>query len=106
MNRLLVLFSMTLAAGTLSGCAYSAASPVTGFAYTAAKSTHGATSNPIGSKTGKSCAMSILGIVGMGDASAAAAAQSAGITQISTVDAENFGVLGIYATNCTIVTGE
>jgi len=44
----------------------------------------------VGSKGGESCASSILGIVVTGEASAAAAA----------------GVLGIYATNCAIVTGE
>jgi predicted nucleic acid-binding protein len=44
--------------------------------------------------------------VGIGDASIASAAKEGGITKISTVDSDNFSVLGIYATNCTIVTGE
>jgi hypothetical protein len=95
-----------LAAVVLSGCAASASAPVTGFLYQGAKGTYGASSNVVSAKTGQSCASSILGIVGSGDASAASAAKAGGITKIATVDSENFGVLGIYAKNCTTVTGE
>ena len=89
-----------------SGCAMSMGTPVTGFLYQGAKGTIGATSNPIGGKSGESCASSILGIIGTGDASAAAAAKAGGISKISTVDNSNFAILGIYAKNCTMVTGE
>jgi hypothetical protein len=84
----------------------STSTPVTGYVYTGNQGTTAVTSNPIGAKTGESCAMSILGAVGLGDASAASAAKAGGITKIATVDSDNFGILGIYAKNCTIVTGE
>lgn len=97
---------VVLGAVLVSGCAMSANSPVMGTIYTAAKGATAATSNEGGSKEGKSCASSILGIVGTGDASIASAAKAGGINKIRTVDSDNFSVLGIYATNCTIVTGE
>ena len=89
-----------------SGCAMSANAPVTGSIYQAAKGATAATSNDLGGKTGQSCAMSILGVYGAGDASIAAAAKAGGITKISAVDSDNFGILGVYAKNCTVVTGE
>ena len=47
-----------------------------------------------------------LGAVAMGDASVTAAKSAGGITKVAHVDHDNFGVLGIYAKTCTIVTGE
>jgi hypothetical protein len=104
MIRNLIILS---ALATLSsGCAMSMATPVTGFIYTGDQGTVAVTANPIGAKTGESCAMSILGVVGIGDASSVAAAKAGGITKISTIDSDNFGILGVYAKNCTVVTGE
>jgi|SRR5688572_21882670 hypothetical protein len=104
MIRNLIILS---ALATLSsGCAMSMSNPVTGWAYSGTQGTTAVTASPIGAKTGESCAMSILGVVGIGDASAVAAAKAGGITKISTVDSDNFGVLGVYAKNCTVVTGE
>lgn len=88
-----------------SGCAMSNSTPVTGFAYTADKGATTATSNDVGTKTGQSCAVSYVGVVGLGDASIAAAAKAGGITKISSVDSDNFGILGVYAKNCTVVSG-
>jgi hypothetical protein len=105
MNKTILLCSAVFAV-LASGCAMSNSAPVSGFLYTGAQGTHGATSNLVAAKTGQSCASSILGIVGTGDASAASAARAGGITKIATVDSDNFGVLGIYAKNCTVVTGE
>jgi len=90
----------------VSGCAMSANSPVTGFVFESSKGATAATSNDVGTKSGQSCAMSILGVYGGGDASIAAAAKAGGITKISSVDSDNFGVLGVYAKNCTVVSGE
>jgi len=100
------LITLAALAFLSSGCAMSMANPVTGFLYSGTQGTTAATGNPIGAKTGESCAMSILGAVGLGDASAAAAAKAGGITKISTVDSDNFVILGVYAKNCTVVTGE
>ncbi|MCX6116044.1 MAG: TRL-like family protein [Proteobacteria bacterium] len=83
----------------------SAHSPVSGFWYTNAKGGTGATSEAIGSKKGKACASSILGIIGTGDASIAAAAKQGGISKVSTADYSAFSVLGFYAESCTLVTG-
>lgn len=89
-----------------TGCAMSMNQPVYGTIYQGAKGATAATSNPLGARSGESCASSILGIIGLGDASIASAAKAGGITKISTVDSDNFGILGIYAKNCTVVTGE
>lgn len=92
---------------SLTGCAaMSSNAPVTGFWYTNAKGATTATSNPMGSKTGESCAVSYLGLIAMGDASVATAAKSAGITKISAVDSNNSNILGLIAKNCTVVTGD
>jgi hypothetical protein len=66
----------------------------------------GVTSNPIGSKTGTSSGQIILGAFGHGNGSALEAAQSAGITQISTVDTTIKQFLGsLVVTVTTTVTG-
>lgn len=102
-RKLIILAALT----TLStGCAMSMNNPVTGSIYSGTQGATAATSNTIGGKTGESCAMSILGVVGLGDASIASAAKAGGITKVSTVDSDNFQVLGVYAKNCTVVTGE
>lgn len=61
---------------------------------------------PVGSKEGKSCANSILGWVGTGDASISTAAANGGITKIYTVEHEVKNILNIYATYCTVVRGD
>jgi hypothetical protein len=59
----------------------------------------------LGAKTGEACVTSILGIVATGDASISTAAKAGGITKVSHVDHDNFGILGIYAKTCTHVKG-
>jgi hypothetical protein len=90
----------------LTGCAGLSQSPVSGTLYTGVQGHSNATSNPVGTKRGESCAMSILGIIAIGDASATTAAQAGGITKIGVVDTDMFGVLGLYAKHCTVVKGE
>lgn len=89
-----------------TGCAMSFSQPVTGGIYQGTKGATTATSNDLGSKTGQSCATSYLGVVALGDASVASAAKAGGITKISAVDSDNFGILGVYAKNCTVVSGD
>ena len=100
------IIALAAFAALTSGCAMSNSTPVTGFAYSGTQGATAATSNTVGSKTGQSCATSYVGVVGLGDASIAAAAKAGGITTISTVDSDNFAVIGVYAKNCTVVTGE
>ena len=66
-----------------------------------------ATSNPVGSKTGKQKATTFLYILSFGqDASIMSAAKNGGISKISTVDQKQGNILGLVQTYETIVTGE
>ncbi len=65
-----------------------------------------ATSNPIGSKTGKSTGTCILYICINADASITSAAKNAGISKISTVDYRTTNFLGLIQRHECIVTGE
>lgn len=89
----------------VTGCAAGRA-PVTGYLFSDVKGSESVSSNTAGKKTGSACATSILGWVGTGDASAAAAAKSGGITKISSVDYHTRSILGLWAESCTQVTGD
>lgn len=65
-----------------------------------------ATSNPVGSKVGKSEITYIWIIQVNNDGSIYKAAKNGGISKISTVDLKYSGCLGIYYNVDTIVTGE
>jgi len=66
----------------------------------------GNVSTGTGTKTGEACAMSILGLIAIGDASLSAAKAAGGITQIAHVDHDIFSVLGLYGKTCTIAVGQ
>jgi hypothetical protein len=59
-----------------------------------------------GTREGKACAKSILGLVGSGDASIDAAKKAGGIQEVSSVDYHSTSTLGIVAEFCTIVHGK
>ncbi len=59
-----------------------------------------------GSKKGKACAESYLGAVAVGDGSVQEAAKKQNITKIKSINLESFSVLGLYASLCTLVTGD
>ena len=90
---------------TSLGCAH-AAGPLVGVVYTDATGPITATGLAKGSKKGKACAASILGIIATGDASIVNAAKNGSITKIATVDQQGSNILGFYAQSCTLVTGE
>lgn len=92
-------------AAFLGGCAV-AQSPVTGFLYTGVKGPVTATGATGYSQTGTSSCYSLLGLVGIGDASIQAAATKGNITTISHVDHQTTSLLGIFAKYTTIVYGE
>jgi TRL-like protein family len=100
MKTLLALGLITMVAGCAMGRA-----PVTGTLFSDVSGSESVSSNILGTKMGKACATSILGWVGTGDASAATAAKSGGISQISTVDYHTKSILGIWAESCTMVHG-
>jgi hypothetical protein len=92
---------------SLGGCAMATggAGSVSGFVYSGYKM-GGAVGPGAGTKTGQACASSILGIIAVGDASIASAKAAGGITQVAHVDHDISGILGIYATSCTVVVGQ
>ena len=59
-----------------------------------------------GSKTGTSCASSVIGIVKKGDASIEAAKAAGGITVVASVDYHTKGFYPFVGETCTIVTGK
>jgi hypothetical protein len=65
-----------------------------------------ATSNPVGSKMGKSEVTYIIGFPINNDAGIYKAAKNGGISKISTVDIKYTGFGGFYMNWDTIVTGE
>ncbi len=90
---------------TFSGCAMALKSPVTGFWYTGV--TDGVAATPqVAVKRGEACATSILGLIATGDASIEAARKNGGINSIASVDGKSTGILGLYASYCTIVHGK
>ncbi len=66
----------------------------------------GAVGAGAGTKTGEACAMSILGLIALGDASISAAKAAGGIAQVAHVDHDIFSILGIYGKTCTVVVGQ
>lgn len=90
---------------TTTGCA-TARSPLTGVWYTSVHGPIMATDSTGGSKTGKACASSILGLIAKGDASVETAKKKAGIKKVATISDQAKSMFGLYAEYCTIVTGD
>jgi hypothetical protein len=107
MNNVLKVGLVAGLISMMSGCAIATGGNgmATGFLYSGYKM-GGAVGAGTGTKTGQSCASSILGFVAIGDASIASAKAAGGITQVAHVDHDIFSILGIYATSCTIVVGQ
>ena len=89
----------------ISNCAM-VSSPVSGMISTSVKTPITATANPQGSKEGTSVCKSVLGLFAFGDCSVEAAVIDGQISEISTIDAKSFSILGIYSSYTTVVTGE
>lgn len=56
-------------------------------------------------KQGTAVCTGILAVAAFGDCSVEAAARNGGITQVQSVDAKIFNILGLYTTYTTIVKG-
>jgi len=107
MKNLVKLAALVVVTCFASGCAMATGGNggVSGFLYSGYKM--GGNVGPgQGTKTGEACASSILGLIAVGDASISAAKADGGITQVAHVDHDDFGILGIYASSCTIVVGQ
>jgi hypothetical protein len=110
MKKFCAVAGLAIAVSSLSGCYGTAAfvpsgSPI-GFIYSNTMTNHAVTANPVGAKSGEACAISIIGLVTIGDASATTAARAGGITKVGIVDQQDFNVLGIYSSHCTEVRGD
>lgn len=57
------------------------------------------------SRTGQSCAINVLGIVAIGDASIDAAKKNGDIKNVASVDHDSLNVLNLFAKFCTVVKG-
>ena len=101
----LTLVGMTVAAFSLAACGAIVASPVAGTTFNETKYGNIATAETATTKEGKACATSILGAVGQGDASIAAAKANGGITKVTSVDHYAKSIFAIYGEWCTIVKG-
>jgi hypothetical protein len=88
-----------------TGCAL-VVSPAFGGLYTDVKWGGEVTSNAGASKSGSGEAMSVLGLVAVGDASVETAARKANITKIHHVDYHSWSILGIFGRITTTVYGE
>lgn len=87
----------------LVGC-MSVASPGIGVLFTDVK-WNGDAQGPLGTKEGKACLQTILGLIAQGDASIEAAAKAGGVKSVSSVDHSTKNMLGIIGEYCTIVRG-
>jgi|YNPMSStandDraft_2_1061718.scaffolds.fasta_scaffold29721_2 hypothetical protein len=102
MKKTLTFFTLSMLLLALN-CATPGFGPI-GVLFTSAKIGTYGTGKPA-SKTGESCAFSVLGLIAIGDASVEAAKSRGGINDVSYVDYEIFNVLGLYAKLCTMVRG-
>ena len=90
----------------LTGCLSGGATPVVGLVLTAVKGPITATGQDAGStKIGTSQAISIMGLVAIGDASIETARAQGNIKTISHVDYDALSIMGMYSQYKTIVRG-
>jgi hypothetical protein len=86
-----------------TGC-ISVATPAVGVLFTDV-AWDGDAEGSVGTKEGRACANTILGLIATGDASIAAAARAGGITNVTRVDRHTTNLLGLMGEYCTIVGG-
>jgi hypothetical protein len=102
------LIIVSLALSLLSGCGI-AGLPKSGPAVVAiGTQAEYAGDSAAQTKVGKACTQNILGIVATGDSSVEAAKKNGGITSVSTMDREIFGLniyIPLYAKSCTVIRG-
>jgi hypothetical protein len=104
MQKFLMLFFGVFPFTFFISCA-STRAPLIGVLYTSTQSGLAATVQA-SSKEGEACAISILGVVAVGDASIDTAKRNGRIVSISTIDEKLTSFLGIYNQYCTIVRGK
>jgi hypothetical protein len=103
MHKALVI-AFTFAVSALASGCMSVASPVIGLGYTDVQYGTDA-EGAIGSKEGRACARTILGMYATGDASIATAAKNGNIKTVTVVDHHAKNLAGVIGDYCTIVRG-
>src|SRR5574341_57589 len=93
-----LLLAVFISAVLLSGCIY---------AHVLSPLDMNVDKTMLGQKVGKASSFSVLGLVAWGDASAAAAAKSGGVTTVNHMDHEFLNIFfGFYTESTTIVYGD
>lgn len=103
MKKLILVLGLSGTLAFFAGCSTSGVAP--GLLYTDSVTPGTATSVGESSKEGSATCSNILGLVAIGDCSIDTAAKAGKISQIKSVDAKNFGILGLYSTTTIIVKG-
>lgn len=102
--RMILVSVLCLSLAGLTGC-IAVGTPAQGLLLTNV-TWDGDAEGELGSKEGRACARSILGLVADGDASIEAAAANGGISEVTRVDHYTSNLLGILGEYCTIVGGD
>jgi hypothetical protein len=107
MKRLMAVLVLAVCVLGLNACLRAPLVPPIGNAFSDLKAPLDIDYNntALATKSGTSESMSILGLVALGDASAATAAAAGQITTITHADYEYFNVLGVYQRYRTVVRG-
>lgn len=92
------------AIAALGGCA-SVASPTSGGLFTSVSGPIASGTATDASRTGSACAINVLGIVAVGNATIDAAKKNGNITNVASVDHDSLTVLGLFGKFCTVVKG-
>ncbi|MGF1573508.1 MAG: TRL-like family protein [Sumerlaeia bacterium] len=97
-----------MATTLLTGCLRAPVQPPMGILYTSHQAPlfPDQTTGQVGTRSGESSAISILGLVAIGDASLQTAAQEGNISNIRHVDYQYDNILGVYQKYTTIARGE
>jgi hypothetical protein len=105
MKKFLGVVATILVASLAAGCV-TTTYPLYGTTYAGVKGSLYAKTLGESKKQGKACAHSVLGIAAFGDATIKEAAKQANISEVDSVDFEQFNILGVYGRYCTIVNGK
>lgn len=103
-NKFKIILASLLVTFFATGCSLSGFGPIGGIYSGHKVGVYG--TSPFGSKTGKACAHSILGLVSIGDASVEEATRSAGVTKVNNINLESLSILFFYGRLCSIVQGD
>lgn len=107
-KRILAAVVFAAAAATMSGCYSAPVKPPVGLIYAdiSAPLDFDSSNSAVGSKSGTSEAIGILGLVSTGDASLKTAAKNGGIETITGADYNFTNIIGVYQKFETVAHGE